>query len=80
MLECNVGKGKLMIINTDIEKAAEHPEGAWLLQSVKEYMGSKKCKPTLSLEPEQVRNLLTKPSTARLIKEIRNESYNSQWE
>lgn len=80
MLECNVGKGKLMIIAADMEKASANPEGAWLLHSAKEYMGSKRCKPLFTLSPQQVRNLLTKPSTDRLIKEIRNESYNSQWE
>ncbi len=75
MLECNVGKGKLMILNADMDKASEHPEGEWLLQSVKEYMASKECKPKLTLSEQQLRNLLTKPSSARVIKEIRNESY-----
>ncbi|MDE6095983.1 MAG: beta-glycosidase [Muribaculaceae bacterium] len=78
MLECNVGKGKLMIISADMDKAAEHPEGKWLLNSVKEYMASKKFKPDLSLTPLQVRNLLTKPTTARIIKDIRNESYDGK--
>lgn len=75
MFECNVGKGKLMILNADMEKASERPEGEWLLQSVKEYMASKECKPRLTLTEQQLTNLLTKPSTARIIKEIRNESY-----
>ncbi len=75
MLECNVGKGKLMILNADMENASNYPEGEWLLQSVKEYMASKDCKPMLTLDEQQVVNLLTKPSTERLIKEIRNESY-----
>ena len=75
MLECNVGKGKLMILNADMEKASERPEGEWLLQSVKEYMASKDCKPKLTLSEEQLVNLLTKPSVARRINEIRNESY-----
>lgn len=75
MLECNVGKGKLMILNADMKKAAEYPEGEWLLQSVKEYMASKECKPVLTLSEQQLINLLTKPSTARVIKELQNESY-----
>ena len=75
LLECNVGKGKLMILSSDIEKAAEYPEGRWLLQSLKEYMASKECKPKLTLTPTQVTNLVTKPSTARLIKELKNETY-----
>ncbi|MCH5229991.1 MAG: beta-glycosidase [Muribaculaceae bacterium] len=79
MLECNVGKGKLMILSANPRKLEESPEGRWFLQSVKEYMASKECKPSLTLTTEQVTNLLTKPSTARLIKELKNETYNSKW-
>ncbi|MCH5238214.1 MAG: beta-glycosidase [Muribaculaceae bacterium] len=75
MIECNVGRGRLLILSTDMEKAAKYPEGKWLLQSVKEYMGSKECKPLLTLTAEQVTNLLTKPSRTRLIKELKNETY-----
>ena len=78
MLECSVGKGKLMIISADMKKAAEHPEGRWLLNSVKTYMASKRCKPSLLLSPQQVTDLLTKPSVKRIIKEIRNESYDNK--
>lgn len=78
MLECSVGKGKLMIISADMKKAAEHPEGRWLLNSVKTYMASKRCKPSLMLSPQQVTDLLTKPSVKRIIKEIRNESYDNK--
>lgn len=42
MLETRVGKGKLLIIMADMDKAAKEPEGEWLLQSAKEYMASKK--------------------------------------
>ena len=80
MLECNVGKGKLIILSTDAERISEYPEGKWFLQSVKEYAGSKDFKPVLTLTPEQVVNLVTKPSTARLIKELKNETYNTNWE
>lgn len=75
MLETWVGKGRLMIIMADMNKAALEPEGEWLLQSAKEYMASRKCKPDLSLSPDQVRNLLTKPSFARKISELNNISY-----
>lgn len=75
MLECKVGKGKLMIISSDLDKASEYPEGKWLLQSVKEYMAGKDFNPEYTLSAEQVRNLLTKPSNARLIREMKNETY-----
>lgn len=80
MMECNVGKGKLMIISADMEKAAQYPEGKWLLQSVREYMASKAFKPKLALTPQQVVNLLTKPSNTRLIRELKNETYDPRWE
>lgn len=80
MLECNVGKGKLMILAANKSELEETPEGEWLLQSLKEYMDSKEFKPAVTLTPEQLVNLLTKPSTARLIKELKNETYNSKWE
>lgn len=78
MMECSVGKGKLMILSADMEKASQYPEGRWLLDSVKSYMASKKCKPDLALTPQQLRNLLSRPSAARVIKEIRNESYDGK--
>lgn len=80
MLECNVGKGKLVILSADMEKATQYPEGKWLLQSIMEYMASKEFKPTLTLTPAQVVNLVTKPSSSRLIKELKNETYNSNWD
>lgn len=75
MLEAWVGKGRLLIIMADMEKAAEHPEGEWLLQAAKEYVASKNFKPDLSLTPRQLRDLLTKPSAARRIGELNNISY-----
>ena len=80
MLECNVGKGKLLILSTDLNELEKNPEGKWLLQSIKEYVASKEFKPDLALTPKQVINLLTKPSRARLIKELKNETYNSHWD
>ena len=80
MLECKVGKGKLIVLSVDLDKIIQFPEGKWLIQSVKEYMASKEFKPSVSLTPEQLVNLLTKPSNTRLIKELKNETYNSKWD
>ena len=80
MLECRVGKGKLIILSTNPDKISEYPEGRWLLQSIKEYAGSKEFKPALTLTPEQVVNLVTKPSKSRLIKELKKENYSTRWE
>ncbi|MCH5227100.1 MAG: hypothetical protein J1F16_04700 [Muribaculaceae bacterium] len=70
MLECNVSKGKLLILTVDLQKIEETPEGFWLMQSVKEYVAGKEFNPSLTLTPLQVENLLTKPSTARKVKEM----------
>jgi len=75
IFECWVGKGRLMVIMADMEKASEYPEGRWLLQAAKEYMASKQCKPDLSLTPAQLRDILTRPSSSRLIRELNNTSY-----
>jgi len=75
MLECVVGKGKLMILMADPDKICLHPEGEWFMHSVKEYMASKRCRPTLNLTPAQVRDLLTKPSLSRVMDELNNVSY-----
>lgn len=79
MLECNVGKGKLILLSVDPKKISEYPEGRWFLQSIKEYAASKDFKPSITLTPDQVVNLVTKPSTARLVKQLKNETYNSHW-
>ena len=68
--EFKVGKGKLLLATIDFRKATEHPEGRWLLQSLKEYMASKEFNPTVTLSTTQLHNLLTKPSLSRQIRQI----------
>lgn len=80
LMECNVGKGMLMILPLNIKEASKYPEGKWFLQSVKEYMSSKDFRPAVTLTPDQVVNMLTKPSNARLIKQLKNETYDSNWD
>ena len=75
ILECKVDKGKLMIVSADLDKISEYPEGRWLIQSLKEYMAGKSFNPKVTLTPEQIENLLTKPSNSRLIKELKNPRY-----
>ena len=75
VLETWVGKGKLLIVMADPDRMKEHPEGEWFIHAAEEYVASKKCKPELQLEPNQVRELLTKPSFGRAVQELRNVSY-----
>lgn len=75
MLECNVGKGKLLLVMTDLDKTDLTPEGRWFRYSLERYVASKEFRPTLSLTPQQLKKLLTEPSAARKIEAIRNISY-----
>ena len=75
LLECKVGKGKLMILPGNLAKLEQYPEGRWFIQSIKEYMAGKEFNPPVTLTPSQVINLLTKPSVSRKVKELKNETY-----
>lgn len=75
ILECNVEKGKMIILSTDLENLESTLEGRWLLYSLKSYMTGKDFHPSLTLSPSQLINLLTKPSNIRLIRQLRNPSY-----
>lgn len=75
LLECKVGKGKLMIFPGQLNKILDSVEGKWFIFSLKSYMAGKEFNPRITLSPEQVVNLLTKPSNTRLIKQLRNPTY-----
>ena len=75
MLECNVGKGKLLLVMTDLDGVLSTPEGRWYRNSLEQYVASKEFKPLLTLSPRQLTDLLTTPSVNRTLKELRNISY-----
>lgn len=75
MLECNVGKGRLLIVMTDLDRISATPEGRWFRYSLERYVASKRFKPSLNLTPKQLTNLLTHPSMERTLKELKNISY-----
>lgn len=76
MLECNVGKGRLMIVSADLSAANEHPESEWFVQSVKEYMASKDFRTSFNLTPAELMELLNgEYVSAPEIRGARNESY-----
>lgn len=70
MMEFNVGKGKLLVVSVDPKTLEDYPEGKWFLQSIKEYVSGKKFKPALTLTPGQLKDLLTRPSYSRRLKEL----------
>ena len=75
MLECGVGKGKLLLVMTDLNGILSTPEGKWFRNSLEHYVASKEFQPSLSLSPKQLTDLLTTPSVSRKLNELRNVSY-----
>lgn len=75
LLECKVGKGKLMILPAEYDNLTATPEGRALINSIKEYMAGKGFNPEVTLSPEQLENLLTKPSPKRKVKELSKFGY-----
>ena len=80
MMECRVGKGRLLLLMADPRSIphlspARRAAAEWFIYSLENYVASKSFKPSLSLTATQLRRLLTEPSAARKIEQIRNISY-----
>lgn len=59
VFEFAVGKGRLLCVMSDLNKAAEYPEGRQFFASVLKYMNSNNFRPAVSLSPEALSNLMT---------------------
>ncbi len=59
VFEFAVGKGKLLVVMSDLEKASEYPEGKQFYLSVLEYMQSKHFAPTTAISVNDFRNLIS---------------------
>ena len=74
VFEFQVGKGRLLVVMSDLEQAADYPEGRQFYASVLNYMHSKHFAPSTNITPDQLRLLFsTKVSEAQL-KELNNIS------
>ncbi len=58
VFEFAVGKGRLLIVMSDLEKASEYPEGRQFYASVLEYMKSDKFRPATQISSGDFRLLL----------------------
>jgi hypothetical protein len=56
-----VGKGKLLVVMSDLDKASEHPEGKQFYLSVLRYMTSKSFAPKTKISVADFRDLMTTP-------------------
>ena len=59
VFEFAVGKGKLLVVMSDLEKAALHPEGRQFYISALEYMSSKHFAPDVEITVEDFHRLMT---------------------
>ena len=69
LMEWKVGKGKLMICMSDLEKASKYPEGKAFYESVLDYMRSDAFNPQSSIAISELKEKLSEePRQARLKK------------
>ena len=74
VMECAVGKGRLLICMSDLERASEFPEGRQFYHSVLEYMHSADFKPDLHMAIDELRQKLVQPVGELKLDELNNIS------
>jgi len=72
--ECCVGKGKLLIVMSDLESASRYPEGRAFVGSLLQYMKSSHFDPKLELTSQQLVTLLSTPAEEVSMKALYNIS------
>ena len=74
IFEFAIGKGKLLVCMTDLEKASEYPEGRAFYRSVLEYMTSDKFAPQTHITLDDFYQLMTTDVVEGKIGELNNIS------
>ena len=74
VFEFQVGKGRLLVVMSNLEKAAEYPEGRQFYASVLNYMHSKQFAPDRQLTLQQLRTLLSTAVSEQQLEELNNIS------
>lgn len=74
MVECAVGKGRLLIAMSDLEQAAQLPEGRQFYASLLDYMRSADFAPTTQLSLAELRTLLSQQTSEVTLDELNNIS------
>ena len=72
VFEFQVGKGQLLVVMSDLEKAALYPEGRQFYASVLNYMHSKQFAPTTSVTLDQLRLLFSTKVSETKLEELNN--------
>ena len=74
VFEFQVGKGRLLVVMSNLEKAAEYPEGRQFYASVLNYMHSKLFTPERQLTLQQLNALFTTSVSEQQLEELNNIS------
>ena len=74
VFELQVGKGRLLVVMSDLERASEYPEGRQFYATVLNYMHSKDFVPTTTITPDQLRQLFTTKVSEAHLEELNNIS------
>ena len=74
VFELQVGKGRLLVVMSDLERASEYPEGRQFYATVLNYMHSKDFVPTTTITPDQLRQLFSTHVDELQLKELNNIS------
>ena len=74
VFEFQVGKGRLLVVMSNLEKAAQYPEGRQFYASVLSYMRSKDFRPETKISLSDLRQLMSTPVTEGKIGELNNIS------
>ena len=74
VFELQVGKGCLLLVMSDLERASEYPEGRQFYATVLNYMHSKDFAPTTTITPDLLRQLFSTHVDELQLKELNNIS------
>ena len=74
VMEWKVGAGKLLVCMSDLEKAAQYPEGKAFYQSVIDYMRSADFNPSAEITVDELKKKLSEKPRQVSLKELNNIS------
>ena len=74
VMEWKVGAGKLLVCMSDLEKAAQYPEGKAFYQSVIDYMRSADFNPSVEITVDELKKKLAEKPCQVSLKELNNIS------
>ena len=74
VFEFCVGKGRLLVVMSDLEQASKYPEGRQFYASVLNYMHTKDFVPVANINANQLRLLFTTKVSEQQLQELNNIS------